>query len=111
MTDLNNKVLAGQLSISRMSGIRNSVEISCIYGYRPFVSSQMAKEGLVEVDSMLEYVEKLRNDLAEYFCEDASTFKLEECITTFKVFCEKFKKAITVSASVSFLCKECIQYF
>ena len=51
---------------------------------------------------MLECVEELRGELAEYFCEDATTFKLEECILTFKIFCEKFKKAITVSVILCF---------
>lgn len=49
---------------------------------------------------MLEHVEKQKGELAEYFCEDVSTFKLEECLLTFKVFCEKFKKAITVSVII-----------
>ncbi|XP_041463553.1 formin-J-like isoform X1 [Lytechinus variegatus] len=54
-----------------------------------------AKGELDVIDSMMKRVEEHKSELAEYFCEDASTFKLEECILTFKIFCEKFKKAIT----------------
>ncbi|XP_071485950.1 uncharacterized protein [Diadema antillarum] len=54
----------------------------------------LAKEDLEEIGVMMESVEELRIKLAEYFCEDSTTFKLEECILTFKTFCEKFKKAI-----------------
>ena len=50
---------------------------------------------------MLDFVEKMRMNIAEYFCEDVNTFKLEECIYTFRVFCEKFKKAVTVSRRFS----------
>ncbi|XP_071951064.1 uncharacterized protein [Antedon mediterranea] len=53
-----------------------------------------AKEDLKELQEMLEDVEKLRIKLAEYLCEDTTTFKLEDCFGVFKVFCDKFKKAI-----------------
>ncbi|XP_038055860.1 inverted formin-2-like, partial [Patiria miniata] len=53
-----------------------------------------AKDDIVEVREMLAFVEKMRVNIAEYFCEDTNTFKLEECIMTFKIFCEKFKKAV-----------------
>ena len=39
-------------------------------------------------------VEELRLELATYFCEDSTSFKLEEAIKIFNTFCEKFKKAI-----------------
>lgn len=38
-------------------------------------------------------VEDLRLQLAEFFCEDPSSFKLEECFKIFHNFCEKFKQA------------------
>ncbi|XP_022079461.1 formin-J-like isoform X2 [Acanthaster planci] len=53
-----------------------------------------AEDDITEVRQMLAFVEKKRIEIAEYFCEDTNTFKLEECIITFKIFCEKFKKAV-----------------
>ena len=41
-------------------------------------------------------MEEIRLELAEYFCEERNTFKLEECIKIFNMFCQKFKKAIQV---------------
>lgn len=39
-------------------------------------------------------VEAIRLQLAEFFCEDPATFKLEECFKVFQCFCEKFKQAV-----------------
>lgn len=36
----------------------------------------------------------LRTQLAEFFCEDAGSFKIEECFKVFYNFCEKFKQAV-----------------
>ncbi|XP_033631834.1 formin-J-like [Asterias rubens] len=54
-----------------------------------------ARDDTDEVREMLAFVERMRVSIAEYFCEDSTTFKLEECITTFKIFCQKFKKAVS----------------
>ena len=64
-------------------------------------------------------MEGIRVELAEYFCEDTNTFKLEECLKTFNTFCQKFKKAIQVMCLISvFLllsydicCLACYIYF
>ncbi|XP_062128227.1 formin-J isoform X1 [Drosophila sulfurigaster albostrigata] len=45
------------------------------------------KEGMKQVDA-------LRLKLAEFFCEDAGTFKLEECFKIFQNFCDKFRQSI-----------------
>lgn len=39
-------------------------------------------------------LEKKRIQLADFFCEDQSNFKIEECFKIFYYFCEKFKSAI-----------------
>ena len=49
---------------------------------------------MVELDEDLDEMEELRKELAEYFCEDSSSFKLEDTIKIFHAFCEKFKKAL-----------------
>lgn len=48
---------------------------------------QMLQRGMKEVDA-------LRLQLAEFFCEDPNTFRLEECFKIFQTFCEKFKQAV-----------------
>lgn len=39
-------------------------------------------------------LELMRIRLADFFCEDSSQFKIEECFKIFYHFCEKFKSAI-----------------
>lgn len=47
----------------------------------------MLQRGMKELEST-------RVQLAEFFCEDPATFKIEECYKTFYQFCEKFKTAV-----------------
>ena len=49
---------------------------------------------MTELTEDLKEMEELRKELADYFCEDTSTFKLEDTIKIFHTFCEKFKKAL-----------------
>ena len=37
----------------------------------------------------------LQADLAEFFCEDPKTFRIEECFKAFHQFCSNFKTAVT----------------
>ncbi|CAH1777295.1 unnamed protein product [Owenia fusiformis] len=53
-----------------------------------------AKSEMHELQEDLKEMEELRVELADFFCEDTSTFKLEECLKTLQTFCLKFKKAI-----------------
>lgn len=39
-------------------------------------------------------LETTKIQLAEFFCEDPTSFKLEECFKIFYNFCEKFKQAV-----------------
>ncbi|XP_065361814.1 FH2 domain-containing protein 1-like [Calliphora vicina] len=41
-----------------------------------------------------EELKSLRVTMAEYFCEDVATFKVEECFDIFHKFCLQFKKAL-----------------
>lgn len=50
------------------------------------IESFQLQTGLKELDAQ-------RLQLAEFFCEDPSTFKLEECFKVFQVFCDRFKAA------------------
>jgi len=51
-----------------------------------------------ELDSFkaaMEALIKLQADLAEFFCEDSKTFRIEECFKAFHQFCSNFKTAVT----------------
>lgn len=43
----------------------------------------------------VEELETMRKTLSEFFCEDSTTFKLEECFRVFHGFCVKFRQAVT----------------
>ena len=54
----------------------------------------MSKTEMAELELDMSELNELRIELANYFCEDDKTFKLEDCIKMFNTFCEKFTKAI-----------------
>jgi len=41
-------------------------------------------------------LEQLRRQLAGYFCDDVTSFSLDECISTFNTFTQQFFKAVDV---------------
>ncbi|XP_008288409.1 FH2 domain-containing protein 1 [Stegastes partitus] len=49
---------------------------------------------LAEIEADLEELQSLSDSVAEYFCEDPTKFKLEECCSIFNSFCEKFMRAV-----------------
>uniref|UniRef100_A0A3B4H9Y4 FH2 domain-containing protein 1-like n=1 Tax=Pundamilia nyererei TaxID=303518 RepID=A0A3B4H9Y4_9CICH len=53
-----------------------------------------AEAKLAEVESSLQELKSVSNAVAEYFCEDPSTFKLEECCSIFHSFCKRFDTAV-----------------
>ncbi|XP_062577150.1 formin-J-like isoform X1 [Saccostrea cucullata] len=55
---------------------------------------QEAKSEIDDLQEDLKDIESLRHELADFFCEDIKTFKLEEAFRTMQTFCERFKKAI-----------------
>jgi len=57
---------------------------------------QKADETLTVVDAKMSKLEEMRLELAEFFCEDAKTFRLDDCIKTFHEFFDKFHKATQV---------------
>ena len=68
---------------------------------------QTAADELRELQHDLDDVEQLRRQLAQYFCEDEATFKLDDCIKTFRTFFDSFLKAIEVSRHMVF-CSMCV---
>ena len=53
-----------------------------------------ADSEVAELQAAMKQVDLLRLKLAEFFCEDAASFKLEECFKIFQGFCDKFRQAI-----------------
>ncbi|KAF4104272.1 FH2 domain-containing protein 1 [Onychostoma macrolepis] len=67
---------------------------------QPDLEEQM-RDFLQNADTMLKETEvafknlsAVSDSVAEYFCEDPTQFKLEECCSIFYSFCEKFKRAV-----------------
>lgn len=55
---------------------------------------QMAESKVQMLQDGMKEVENVRLQLAEFFCEDPNSFKLEECFKVFQNFCDKFKQAV-----------------
>ncbi|KAJ8673934.1 hypothetical protein QAD02_005196, partial [Eretmocerus hayati] len=55
---------------------------------------QMAEQEMAQLKRDMEELDGVRRTLAEFFCEDANTFKIEECFKIFHQFCQKFNQAI-----------------
>lgn len=50
-----------------------------------------------EIRSAFQDMQSASDSVAEYFCEDPSKFKLDECCSIFNSFTEKFLCAMKVS--------------
>ncbi|XP_034120626.1 FH2 domain-containing protein 1 isoform X2 [Drosophila guanche] len=55
---------------------------------------QAAESELAVLQSGMKQVEAMRLKLAEFFCDDVATFRLEECFKIFQNFCDKFRQAV-----------------
>ncbi|KAL5291519.1 FHDC1 family protein [Megaselia abdita] len=55
---------------------------------------QAAESEVNILQSGMKQVDAIRVKLAEFYCEDPVTFKMEECLKIFQNFCEKFKQAV-----------------
>jgi len=60
------------------------------------VCSQLADSELKQLEMDQLELEQLRHQLADYFCEDVTTFQLDECISTLNTFIQQFIKAADV---------------
>lgn len=56
----------------------------------------MAEERLKEAEDEVEGMRMSSQALMDFFCEDESTFKLEETCRVFHFFCHRFQKAVQV---------------
>uniref|UniRef100_A0A8B9GZF4 FH2 domain containing 4 n=1 Tax=Astyanax mexicanus TaxID=7994 RepID=A0A8B9GZF4_ASTMX len=55
---------------------------------------QFAESRIEETKSSFQTLNAVTESVAEYFCEDPSEFKLDECCSIFYSFCERFKRAV-----------------
>ncbi|XP_039485238.1 formin-J [Drosophila santomea] len=55
---------------------------------------QAAESELSVLQAGMKQVESMRLKMSEFFCDDAATFRLEECFKIFHNFCDKFKQAV-----------------
>lgn len=55
---------------------------------------QSAESEIAVLKCGMDAVESMRLKLADFFCEDPASFKLEECFKIFQIFCDKFKQAV-----------------
>ncbi|OWF45788.1 FH2 domain-containing protein 1 [Mizuhopecten yessoensis] len=53
-----------------------------------------AEKDIKELQADLKDMESLRLELADFFCEDRNTFRLDECFKALHTFCERFQKSI-----------------
>lgn len=54
----------------------------------------MAGNDVSKLQNELKRLDTVRQQLAEFFCEDLSSFKIEECFRIFHAFTCKFKQAV-----------------
>lgn len=52
---------------------------------------------MAEIETDLQELQSVSDSVAEYFCENPTTFKLEECFSIFNSFCERFMRAMQVT--------------
>ncbi|XP_023296731.2 formin-J [Lucilia cuprina] len=55
---------------------------------------ESAESEISVLKSGMDAVESMRLKLADFFCEDPATFRLEECFKILQTFCDKFKQAV-----------------
>ncbi|KAF8785643.1 hypothetical protein HNY73_011158 [Argiope bruennichi] len=53
-----------------------------------------ARREVMALQKEIDGLEKKREDMAEFLCEDLQSFKLEDCFKIFQNFCQKFKASI-----------------
>lgn len=60
---------------------------------------QYASKELSVLSQAMADLETLQTDLAEFFCEDPATFKIEECFRSLGNFSHKFKQVTAAAAA------------
>ena len=63
----------------------------------------MALNDVEEFEESLQEIRKLEKDFANYLCEDANRFKIEEVFSIFKQFCDNINTARKVCSNRFFM--------
>ncbi|XP_045487029.1 inverted formin-2 isoform X1 [Pieris rapae] len=81
---------------SRVTALKRDINTTAQQDIREQMGDflQVAEREISALNKDMEEVESLRKQLAEFFCEDSVSFKLEECFKTFSSFCSKFRSAV-----------------
>lgn len=58
----------------------------------------MAEREVNSLQSDMKNLEEQRKRLSDFFCEDSTSFKLEECFKVFHGFCTRFRQSIVDNA-------------
>ncbi|XP_021704346.1 serine/arginine repetitive matrix protein 2 isoform X3 [Aedes aegypti] len=82
---------------NRIKKIKKQIELpkteqDIKYQMEEFITT--AERDIMMLQRALKELEAMRLQLADFFCEDLGTFKMEECFKTFHNFCEKFGQAV-----------------
>ena len=79
--------------------LQNHLEKFLPVNFPPFfaflVPKKFFQESLTELKKLqkkIDDLETIKNELSEYFCEETTTFKIEECFKSLHMFFCKFKK-------------------
>ena len=80
-----------------MTRLKASLYVWCV---------QSAAADVAKLHQGLESIQSLSSRLSHHFCEDARTFKLEECLGVFSAFCDKVKECQKVIDLESY-CQAC----
>ncbi|KAM4732566.1 uncharacterized protein fhdc2 isoform 1-T2 [Anableps anableps] len=79
---------------SRVAALRTNVENETEIKQQTQSFLERAEERLKEADDEVEGMRMSSQALMEFFCEDDSTFKLEEACKVFHLFCHRFRRAV-----------------
>ncbi|XP_033496666.2 FH2 domain containing 3 [Epinephelus lanceolatus] len=80
--------------------VKRIKEVKLFSSRQPGLLQQMetflmrAEAKLADVESSLQELKAVSDAVAEYYCEDPATFKLEECCSIFHSFCKRFDTAV-----------------
>ncbi len=66
--------------------------------YLIFCLFQYASKEVECMKEAMENLKKTQGELAEFFCEDPNTFRMEDCYKSLGSFCHKFKTACSENA-------------
>lgn len=80
-----------------------NITISTFSLFFSFSTEQTAVENVLILQRQMSQLESVKIQLADFFCEDPLTFKIEECFKIFYQFCEKFKAAVRDNEKRRFL--------